>query len=321
MNLQRLSRLDLNLLVALQALLEEKSVTKAAQRLYVTQPAMSRILQRLRGALDDQLFTRSGNELVATPRALELEKRLPMLLDGIIDLVDVEEFSPSSFHGEITLAVPEFMAFELVGHIADIINKQAPGLTLSVTSDLDSTMEEELTSGVLDFAIDLERNMGADFNSSHLTDVAPAIWMRKGHPLAEKPHLTLDEILEYPFVQYYMLISKRVSANTSSRFDRSLHDMGLKRRKALVTNQLMTAMETICLTDDLMVATQYGLRQEREFFEIVQKPFPEELPHQGVVSFMLVQHRRTQQSPIHRWLSQVLVDGVQLMDKALEKPW
>ena len=60
MNLQRLTRLDLNLLVSLQALLEEKSVTRAAKRLYITQPAMSRVLQRLRDQLEDPLFTRTG---------------------------------------------------------------------------------------------------------------------------------------------------------------------------------------------------------------------------------------------------------------------
>ena len=67
MNLQKLSRLDLNLLVSLQALMEERSVTRAAERLYITQPAMSRVLQRLRDQLDDPLFTRSGNRLIPSP--------------------------------------------------------------------------------------------------------------------------------------------------------------------------------------------------------------------------------------------------------------
>ena len=321
MNLQRLSRLDLNLLVALQALLEEKSVTRAAERLFVTQPAMSRILQRLRDQLDDQLFTRSGNELVPTPRALELESGLPVLLDNIIQLVATDEFSPANFRGELTLAVPEFFAFELVAFVTDVIARSAPGLTLSVSSDLDATLEEELASGVLDFAVDLERNISKDFSAVHLTDVTPAIWMRGGHPLANEACPTLEQILQYPFVQYYMLISKRVSAKTSARFDRTLHDMGLSRKKALVTNQLMTAMETLCRSDYLMVATQYGLRQEREFFDLVQKPFPANIPHQGTVPFMLVQHKRTMQSPIHKWLQGVIVDGVKRMDTALEKPW
>ena len=75
MNLQKLSRLDLNLLVSLQALLEEKSVTRAAERLFITQPAMSRVLQRLRHQLDDPLFTRTGNELVVNLCRLELAEQ------------------------------------------------------------------------------------------------------------------------------------------------------------------------------------------------------------------------------------------------------
>ena len=110
MNLQKLSRLDLNLLVSLQALLEEKSVTRAAARLFISQPAMSRVLQRLRYQLDDPLFTRTGNELVPTPKARDLQQRLPRLLDGILDMVSEGEFDPTTYVGEITIAVPEFVA-------------------------------------------------------------------------------------------------------------------------------------------------------------------------------------------------------------------
>ena len=114
MNLQKLSRLDLNLLVSLQALLEEKSVTRAAERLFITQPAMSRVLQRLRHQLDDPLFTRTGNELVPTPKARNLQARLPRLLDGILEMVSEGEFDPATYVGEITIAVPEFVAISLI---------------------------------------------------------------------------------------------------------------------------------------------------------------------------------------------------------------
>ena len=321
MDLQKLSRLDLNLLVSLQALLEERSVTRAAERLYITQPAMSRVLQRLRDQIGDPLFTRSGNSLVPTPRARELQQALPVLLDNILNLVGGESFDPSTYRGEITLAIPEFFAFELAAHLSDRLYKMAPGLIISVTSDLDATVEEELAEGTLDFAVDLRHSVTPDFTSQHLTDVTPAIWMREGHPLAAQEQLSLKDILNYPYVQYYLLITKRVSAKTSARFDRTLHEMGLSREKVLVTNQLMTAMETICRSDALMVATQYGLSQEREFFRIVQKPFPEDLPHQGVLPFVLLQHKRTLDSPVHRWLAEVIVEAVKEMDRELQKPW
>ena len=307
MNLQRLTRLDLNLLVSLQALLEEKSVTRAAKRLYITQPAMSRVLQRLRDQLEDPLFTRTGNELVPTPRARELQLRLPRLLDNIIEIVSEGEFDPATYVGEITIAVPEFVAISLISELTRVFTEQAPGLILSIYSETDS-VEGELGEGVLDFAIDIDRGISEDISSKRLAVFTPSIWMREGHPLANKPVVSLDDILEYPFVQYYLLISKRVSARTDARFDRALRDLGRKRKKALVTNQLMTAMETICDTDCLMVAAKYGHTMEREMYRIVRKAYPEELPHVGTIPLVLLQHNRSSSSPIHSWVSGQIVD-------------
>jgi DNA-binding transcriptional LysR family regulator len=310
MNLQKLSRLDLNLLVSLQALLEEKSVTRAAERLFITQPAMSRVLQRLRHQLDDPLFTRTGNELVPTPKARDLQAKLPRLLDNILELVSEGDFDPATYEGEITIAVPEFVAISLISELTKLVIEQAPGVILSISSETDS-VEGELAEGGLDFAIDIEKTITEDISSRSLAIFTPSIWMREGHPLANKPSVTLDEILEFPFVQYYLLIYKRVSARTDARFDRVLRDMGRKRQKALVTNQLMTAMETVCDTDCLMVAAKYGLTMEREMYRIVRKRYPSELPHQGTISLVLLQHKRTSGSGIHRWLSDKIVGLIQ----------
>jgi len=138
MNLQKLSRLDLNLLVSLQALLEEKSVTRAAERLFITQPAMSRVLQRLRHQLDDPLFTRTGNELVPTPKARDLQARLPGLLDSILEIVSEGDFDPATYEGEITIAVPEFVAISLISELTKLVTEQAPGVILSISSETDS---------------------------------------------------------------------------------------------------------------------------------------------------------------------------------------
>ncbi len=301
MNLQKLSRLDLNLLVSLQALLEEKSVTRAAERLFISQPAMSRVLQRLRYQLDDPLFTRTGNELVPTPKARNLQSRLPQLLDGILEMVSEGEFDPATYTGEISIAVPEFVAISLVSKLTRVVTKAAPGLVLSVSSGIES-VGGDLAEGSLDFAIDIERTISEDISSTSLATYSPSIWMRHGHPLASKKDVSLIDILAYPFVQYYLLISKRVSARNDARFDRTLRELGLKREKALVTNQLMTAMETVCGSDCLMVATQKGLINDLSMHRIDSIPFPDELPHENSISLVLLQHQRTKGSPIHQWL-------------------
>ncbi|MBT3528568.1 LysR family transcriptional regulator [Porticoccaceae bacterium] len=314
MNLRKLSRLDLNLLVSLQALLEEKSVTRAAARLFISQPAMSRVLQRLRDQLDDPLFTRTGNELIPTPKARELQLRLPPLLDNILDIVSEGEFDPATYVGEITIAVPEFVAISLISELTRVLTDEARGIVLSVSSGIES-VEGDLAEGALDFAIDIERGITDEINATPLAMYTPSIWMREGHPLATKDKMTLDEILTYSFVQYYLLISKRVSARNDARFDRALRGLGLKREKTLVTNQLMTAMETVCDTDCLMVATQKDLVTEREMHRIVSKAFPEELPHDESINLVLLQHQRTAESPIHFWLREKIIELVQEKDK------
>jgi DNA-binding transcriptional LysR family regulator len=309
MNLQKLSRLDLNLLVSLQALLEEKSVTRAAARLFISQPAMSRVLQRLRYQLDDPLFTRTGNELVPTPKARELQLKLPPLLDNILDIVTEDEFDPGTYTGEITIAIPEFVAVSLVSELTKIVAAEAPNIVLCVSNGFDS-VGGELADGAIDFAIDIERNNSQDVLSKPFATYSPSIWMREDHPLACKKELSTIEILKYPFVQYYLLISKRVRSRNDARFDKTLRDLGLKREKILVTNQLMTAMETLCETDCLMVATQKGLIDEREMHRIVTKPFPKDLPHEEGINLVLLQHKRTEGSPIHSWLAQKIFSVV-----------
>ena len=113
MTINTLSRIDLNLLVALEVLLQERNVTRAAERLFITQPAMSKTLQRLRILFDDELFIRSGRKLVVTARALELQEKLPTLLSEIESVVSGRTFDPKTDSGYVHLATPEFMAVQL----------------------------------------------------------------------------------------------------------------------------------------------------------------------------------------------------------------
>ena len=307
MNLQKLSRLDLNLLVSLQALMEERSVTRAAERLYITQPAMSRVLQRLRDQLDDPLFTRSGNRLIPSPKAEKLAARLPSMLDGILEMVNDGEFSPASYEGEIAIVIPEFFAISVISELTSKLNEYAPGVTLSVTGVTDS-IEGDLATGALDFAVDIAKSQSEDIKATDLAAGSPSIWMRNDHPLAGQETLSLDEILKYPFIQYYLFITKGVNARTDSRFDRELHRLGRKRKKALVTRQFFTAIETLVNSDCLMVAAApYGEKRDHDVYPVVQKRFPADLPHAETISLVLLQHKRTIESPIHRWLADAII--------------
>ncbi|MCC6296669.1 MAG: LysR family transcriptional regulator, partial [Pseudomonadales bacterium] len=136
-----------------------------------------------------------------------------------------------------------------------------------------------------------------------LGNFTPAVWMRGGHPLAKR-EFGLDDMLEYPFVQYYLLLAGRVEATMESRFDKLIARTGRRRRKAMVTNQLMTALDALHSSDCLMLATMDDLKQESEFYQIVRKPYPRDLEHDPTIPAALVQHERTANSPMHNWVKE-----------------
>src|SRR5210317_1352524 len=103
MDTKELAKIDLNLLISLQVLLEEKNVSRAAERLFITQPAMSKTLSRLRSVFDDPLFTRTSHGMQPTPRAIELALGLPDILGGISQLVSGSYFDPARAEDEVTI--------------------------------------------------------------------------------------------------------------------------------------------------------------------------------------------------------------------------
>lgn len=307
MTITALSRIDLNLLVALTVLLEERNVTHAAERLFITQPAMSKTLQRLRNLFDDELFIRSGRALVPTARALELQQRLPTLLTDIEDVVTGKTFDPLRDTGYIHLATPEFMSVQLAHTLIWELSGEAPQFSLTISSQL-AEHQHDLRSGDLDFVLAVHAKLPDEFVSTPVGGIAPSIWMRKGHPLATE-ELTLDNMLQYPFVQYFLLQADvKVSPFTETRFDKTIAEMGLRRRKALVTDQLMTALYALQNSDCLMLGTADDLKTETSLFEVVRKPYPADLVHDSFIPVSLFQHRRTLQSSMHRWFKERLVD-------------
>ena len=199
MPVDALSRVDLNLLVAMQVLLEERNVTRAAERMFVTQPAMSKTLLRLRNAFDDPLFTRSGRGLVATPRALEIQRQLPEILNSVSTVLEKQEFDPATHSTSIHIVAPEFMAVQAVPELTKVLQAESPGISLAL-SNIDDNYEQLLESGEIDFAMEVKKPLPKDFVITSLGNFRPAVWMRKGHPLSNH-NPTLDEMLEYPFIQ------------------------------------------------------------------------------------------------------------------------
>src|SRR5260370_1084328 len=126
----KLGAVDLNLLVVFDAIMRDRSVTRAGQRLGLSQPAMSHALTRLRHMLKDELFVRSPNGMMPTPRAEELATPIRIALDGLQQSLEPVQFEPSKATATFRIAVDNYAAIVLVAPIAAHIARVAPGVTL-----------------------------------------------------------------------------------------------------------------------------------------------------------------------------------------------
>ncbi|OUS84269.1 LysR family transcriptional regulator [Rhodococcus sp. NCIMB 12038] len=142
MDLSGIARLDLNLLVPLEALLRERSVTRAAARLGLGQPALSASLAKLRRHFHDDLLQRVGNSYVLTPLAVQLSHRLTYALEAIGQVFDDQiPFDPSEVDREFTLLASDFATATIGGAIADLLHHTAPHARLRMSRfDLYSVM-------------------------------------------------------------------------------------------------------------------------------------------------------------------------------------
>jgi DNA-binding transcriptional LysR family regulator len=308
----KLARVDLNLLLALQILLEERSVTRAAERLFVTQPAMSRMLQRLREVFDDALFTRTSKGLVPTPRAEQLKTTLAEALKKMNDVIVDVEFKPEDANGVLHIAVPEYISCSIITLLEEL-QLTAPNLGLRITGNLDEHMPQEecmdkLRNGSLDFSIYYSKTASDDIQSFLLdTPVNHACWMRPNHPLAGAKTLTIKSMYEYPMT---VLDAPNIGESIHQQVDELLAKKSLSKHITLQTTSLSTAFELLIRSDTLMVATtdlaEYQLIKGR----LIGKPLPKNMPifqnlhHQ----LHLSQHERTLNSPLHSWIRERILN-------------
>ena len=127
---QQLSRIDLNLLISLSVLIKEKNVSRAAEKLYLSQPAMSRSLQKLRLVFDDPLFHRESAGLRPTVKALELARHLDPLLESINNFINAEEFDPTSCNRTFAISIPSLMSNTLMLPFIKKVSQLAPNIVI-----------------------------------------------------------------------------------------------------------------------------------------------------------------------------------------------
>jgi DNA-binding transcriptional LysR family regulator len=306
---RKLIRTDLNLLVALQILLEERNVTRAAERLSVSQPALSKTLQKLRDSFEDELFTRTAHGLVPTPRAEELGRELPALLETVDRVLGSADFSPETFSGSFKLLLPPILCESLLPGLMADLHENAPNVQI-ITAEVAPQYQEQLKKGEADFAAFVALETERDILAEPIAAIAPRCYMRTGHTLVKK-EMNLQDFLAYPHLRLYL---PGLTRENTSMVDDVLGQYGVHRSIVLETTQFSAAVGVLTRTDSLLVANagfqEGGLYRDR----IIGQELPAELKrmihnthssNRGKMSLM--RHTRTSRSAPHQWMRALLM--------------
>jgi DNA-binding transcriptional LysR family regulator len=287
-----LRSIDLNLLVVLNALLTEMHVTRAADRVGLSQPAMSNALSRLRHIFKDDLLVRGAGGMQATPRALALAEPVRQALRQIERLLSSEgAFDPATSSRDFTVRLSDLLGFLLLPPLYALLQKAAPGLGFDVVHLSPTATVEALERDEVDLAISMGLEHASSIKSEVLMHDRMVCVMRSEHPVASRP-LTLEAFLDARHAKVSM-------SPTDLRFvDAALARLGLARQVALNVPHWLLVPHILRQSDLLAVMPRRfarALHQQR--LAIRELPLPSE-PFEWSIYW----HRRHDGDAALRWL-------------------
>ena len=299
--------LDLNLLKVFDTVMVERNVTRAAERLAMTQPAVSNALRRLRQSTRDALFLPTPAGVVLTPHAQALWPVVQQSLRNLRDAFAPQGFDASTDQRRFTLAMADASAALFVPVLADSLQREQAQVDLHVlgltTRDPRPMLERGEADAALGFFPDVRAALAAEGELA-LTRLEPLYEceykcvMRRAHPLAEAGALTLDAYCEASHL--------RVSFAGRPRgyVDEALDRLGRRRRVLLTVNQFSTAGRVVHRSDLLTVLPRSFVPATGFAPELATIDLPFEMP---AIDVGLLWHRRHEEDTAHRWLRDTLV--------------
>jgi DNA-binding transcriptional LysR family regulator len=296
--LRDLRRTDLGLLAALDALLEERSVTRAAARLAVTQPTVSGMLARLRQLFGDPLFVRTQRGLLPTPRALAIAPELKQWLNDAGALVAGSAFEPASTRWTTAIAANDYIQSALIVPFLARLRASAPHARVAVRPAQTDRVADTLAHGELDLNVTgTTETPSYDLHSRLLYEERYVGVVRKDHPLKEQRAVSLDGFCSYPHV----LVSP-TEGQFAGPTDQALAHLGRARRVMLSVPGFLV-LPDILQTDDLIaVVPERVLRGRLAGLRTFAPPLV--IPTFAVVALW---HARLHKDPAHRWFRELLV--------------
>lgn len=285
-------KVDFNLLVALDALLADRNVTRAARRIGLSQPALSAQLARLRDLFGDPLFLPAQRGMTPTARAIELETPVRRLLDQMRDvLAQGRAFDPVHADLSVAIACSDYVQVAVIARLALDLRVSAPKLRLAIRQLDGALVGHQMEAGVVDLAVMTPSTAPPAVRTRLLFHERYVTIARRGHP-GVKGKLTLDDFVALDHV----VVSPR-GGGFAGPVDTALGRLGRKRRIAISTASFLFVPELVSRSDLIATVPERLVRERAEPLQVLQPP----LPIEGF-TIGLVWHERTHRHPAHLWV-------------------
>jgi len=286
-------QLDIKSLTGLLYLLEERNVGRAADRLFISQSAMSRMLIRLREAFDDPLFVRTARGMIPTAKAVALENPVRQMLEQLAGLVSAPPFVPHLSDRTFRLQTTHYQAQAYGPSIAERFYQQAPNASLDTTTVTESSLLEDsaqacdvvLCSNFIQLPHQFERRL--------LGREKYVLIMARDHPLAEQDEVSVAEYLSFSHVLVSLGGGAKVLGNEA------LGKLAREKRFALRTPYFMAALEAVGRTQLLFSSSGLLASQYAQRFGLTIKPLPFE---SNDTEYFLAWPKTVDQDPGSLWL-------------------
>jgi DNA-binding transcriptional LysR family regulator len=288
---------NLNLLPVLDALLAERSVSRAGARLGLSQPAVSNALGQLRALLDDPLLVRRAGGMVPTERALALAQPVRAAMLAVEQsLAPPAPFAPAVAERDFVIVTNDFVAFALLPRLLARLQREAPRVRLHVRAFQQHVVSPDLARGEADLALGFAGALPPGHHALDLFQDRFVFVARKGHPQV-RGRLTL--------AAYTRLAHVLVSHEPNARgvVDDALAARGLSRSVALRLSHFLLVPPVLAATDYVAALSALVARPFARSLPLQVRPMPLEIPPGTVRLFW---HDRTDASPAHAWLRGVV---------------
>ncbi|QJR80001.1 LysR family transcriptional regulator [Alteromonas pelagimontana] len=288
---------DLNLLMIFDAIMTEGAITRAADRLAMTQPAVSNALSRMRSAWGDELFVKDGRGIQPTSFAKNMWSQIQAPLSQLEDAVNPTQFTPATAKRTFRIAATDTFVDMVWGPLRQIIESEAPGINIYAVPNPSLESDKILKDAEAELAISKYFHPEHVIRSEHILDPRYVVVMRPDHPLAKR-RLALQEFVEAE----HLLVS--VTGDVTGPTDQALMNIGMTRRVAMSVNNFYNVPSLLKNSNLICVAPSIVLEKEIFSGDLAVFETPVEI---APTPISLLWHKRQEHDLGLQWLRRHVV--------------